>query len=135
MEYKITVHDIAPSLNIVINKAKRHWAIYASMKKAWKKLINDAINPNWYPFLVPVTVTITLFFDDKRARDIDNYITAAKFCCDGLTKKENPEKFLIPDDNENWVKDVTIRLRKGEPKRTEIVIKEVENDKTLYQKM
>jgi len=122
MKYIIEVDEIAPSLNIVINKAKIHWAVYASMKKAWKKLINDKINPNWKPFLAPVTVTITLYFNDKRKRDIDNYCTAAKFALDALTKKDNPDKFLIPDDNENWITDVRIRLRKADKKYTKIEI-------------
>lgn len=125
MEYTITLNEIPPNLNEIIFKAKRHWAIYATMKKAWKKLVNDCINPNWLPFLTPIVVEVTFYFNDKRSRDIDNMAGAVKLLLDGFTKKENPNKFLIPDDNENWIKDVHIKLRKGSERKTVIVLKEI----------
>jgi Holliday junction resolvase RusA-like endonuclease len=123
MKYKIKINDeIPPSLNKVIFVAKKHHMIYAGMKKAWKKKINDMINPNWIPFIKPVKIKIVYSFNDNRRRDIDNY--TAKFLLDGLTKENNPNKFLIPDDNMDWIKDVSIKCIRGKTKYTELIIYE-----------
>lgn len=120
MKYIINIDDVPPNLNAIIFKAKRHWGIYASMKKAWKNTVNKSIDQKWVPFFKPVTISITYFFEDKRTRDIDNY--TAKFIMDGLTKKDNPDKYLIQDDSEKFVTDVHIRLRKNTIRHTVIEI-------------
>lgn len=126
MKYVINVEEIPPSLNRVIFVAKKHWSIYAGMKKSWKKLINDKLNPNWLPFENKVNVVITYYFADNRKRDPDNY--TAKFILDGLTKKDNPDKFILYDDSNAWISSVTIKIRKGETKYTNIVVQDTITD-------
>jgi len=109
MQRTIKLSGKLPSLNTLINYAKRHWGAYAGIKKQWKKKVNDCINPNWNAFMKPVHIDIILYFTDKRKRDLDNY--APKLLFDGLTKKDNPDKFLIYDDSSNWIKSYRVMMQ------------------------
>ena len=122
MKRTLTIYDVPPSLNTLINVAKRHWGAYASLKKTWKKYVNSAINPNWQPFIEPVVIEITYCFEDNRKRDLDNYVPKLLF--DGLTKKENPDKFLLYDDTTNWIVSYSVKIKYGcDKKQTKMVIK------------
>jgi Holliday junction resolvase RusA-like endonuclease len=123
MEYKIELDYTPPSLNDLINKAKKHWGGYAQLKKKWKARVNGAIEKGAKPFTKPVVITVDLYFTDNRRRDLDNYVPKLLF--DGLTKQANPYDYLVEDDSSKHIKAYTVRIFNGaEQEKTVITVRE-----------
>lgn len=78
------INDLPATLNKLNNL---HFIQRARMKEAWEVLVSDACREYGIKPVKRVSVTLALFFPDKRRRDLDNYGGLGfKFVCDGLVK-------------------------------------------------
>jgi Holliday junction resolvase RusA-like endonuclease len=107
----ITIPEIPPSLN---RWAGMHWAPKAQEKARWKQMV-WAASVQYKPFAVPVVVTVTYFFKDRRRRDFDNFVP--KFILDGLVGT------VLTDDDQSHLSELRIRFA-HDPKnpRTEVTL-------------
>ena len=80
----------------------------------WKKMV-WVLTARHKPFAVPVVVTVTYFFKDKRRRDFDNFVP--KFVLDGLVGT------VLADDDQSHVAELRIRFDQDSKKpRTEVTL-------------
>jgi Holliday junction resolvase RusA-like endonuclease len=109
-----------PGLNEIIDAAKSHFGVYATMKETH----TDAVcwMAKQAPKLTrPVEATITWYAKDKR-RDPDNVMAGQKFIFDGLVKAG-----VIPNDTWRYIKGIAHRFEidRKNP-RIEVRVVEVE---------
>lgn len=96
-------------------------------KQTWKEEVYYACKAQRIPALEQVALSITVYFPDKRHRDLDNYHpTTAKAIQDGLTFAG-----VIPTDDERYIPQLpTLAFRHDrEHPRTEVTITEVERER------
>jgi len=77
-----------PPMDLFPNRAKgRHWAALHATKKAYREnsgwLAKHQIR-NWTPTADNIALTLTFEMPDRRMRDADNCLAAAKAGLDGL---------------------------------------------------
>jgi len=86
--YTFTITHKFPSLNEVISAAKKHWAVYAKMKREETALVLKYVQSMMRMGMPKFNhLQIRLVFYEKmggRARDWDNITAAKKFILDGL---------------------------------------------------
>lgn len=94
---RITLDGETP---ISLNKyyAGAHWSKRKRDAQAQQLLVRSQIDPNIKPFDVPVKIKFTIYYKDKRIRDIDN--ATVKMYIDGL------KPFVIHDDDWRYVEAV-----------------------------
>ena len=107
---------IPKSLNVLF--AMNHWK-----RAAYKKEVSELVG--WLckgqtiePIVGPIDIHFTFQFKAKRNRDMDNFIGGAKFIIDGLK-----DAGIIPDDNSDIVKSITVQFKKGSKEQTIIKLK------------
>jgi Holliday junction resolvase RusA-like endonuclease len=109
-----------PGLNEIIDAAKSHFGVYATMKETYTDAVHWMVKQA--PKLTrPVEATITWYAKDKR-RDPDNVMAGQKFIFDGLVKAG-----VIPNDTWRYIKGITHRFEidRKNP-RVEVRVEEVE---------
>lgn len=105
-----------------LNKYRNaHYRILAEAKIKFDMVMSEQVMK--LPVMEKVELTYTVYFEDKRGRDIDNYCSiVGKFFSDCLVKAGK-----IPDDNFNYLQKITFLfggIDKNYP-RVEIDILEV----------
>lgn len=115
---KIVIPGELPSLNEIIEAAKKHWSVYARMKEDNTNLV--AWSAKRLPKLNRADIVITWVCRDRR-KDKDNIMGGQKFIFDGLQ-----EAGVISNDGWQQIGDVTHRFAvdRGNP-RVEIELMEV----------
>ena len=106
--FTFTVTHKFPSLNEAIAAAKKHWAVYAKMKKENTSLVAEYVRSlrgsSDFPLGVFNQVSLRLMFQERargRLRDWDNITFAKKFILDGLVVAG-----VIPDDSPKHITDI-----------------------------
>lgn len=114
-----TIPEIPPTLNKFLGR-ENSWE-YRNTKAEWLKKISLCCTPKPRKPLEKAVVTLFFHFEDKRRRDLDNYL---KFVLDGLTAAG-----IIRDDN---FETIELRLKGVADKKgiTEIIIEELREDLT-----
>lgn len=93
---------------------QKHWATRLEMVNRIHAIVRSVIDPDVDPFLVPVAVTLTAYFD-KNPMDPDNI--PAKIYLDGI------RPWIILDDSPRYVHSVTTASRVDRKRpRVEIAI-------------
>jgi crossover junction endodeoxyribonuclease RusA len=105
----VSLPEVHPSLNTWYRWHR--YQIYEE-KRRWEKMV-QMLCFSKPKVTVPVVLTVTYFFRDRRKRDFDNY--PPKFILDGIKGS------LLPDDSEDWIQELRIRFA-HDPKspRTEV---------------
>lgn len=114
-----SIYALPPTLNQLNNI---HHFKRAKLKEQWEQLTLNACREYGIQPVERVSITMELYFPDKRRRDLDNYSGLGfKFVMDGLVKAG-----IIRDDSVNEV--VSLRIVYGgiyKRKHIDIIIKEV----------
>ena len=103
------------------NYRNTHYRLLNNAKKAYHKEVYKLLGTKRKRFKKPVTITYTVYFKDKRTRDIMNTISVVdKFVCDALVMSGT-----ITDDSYKFVTKVIGKFGKldSENPRVEVVIK------------
>jgi len=96
---KLTVELPLPTLNDVLNYAKRHWSFYSiKKKKETKRIAWLARAERLKPIERPVDVRC-LWLTKNRKTDPDNVAHAIKYVLDGLVVAK-----VFPNDTRKWIK-------------------------------
>ena len=111
-----TVTHKFPSLNEAIAEAKKHWSLYARMKRANTNLVADYIRSlrraGNFPLEVFDKASVYMIFEERakgKLRDWDNITFAKKFILDGMV-----EACIIPDDSPKHIVSLTERVFYGD---------------------
>lgn len=96
------------SLNVLLGM---HWRKRSHEQAVWDSLVFE----KWtvfdrFVFTKPVVLKYSLFFDQKRQRDRDNYLGGTKFVTDALKRT-----FLLRDDS-NAIRALTCDFFVGKPR-------------------
>lgn len=122
---EFTIEGELPTLNIVINKSKTHWAVYKNLKE-------EATEACMYYMMKdlgkqrtlekPVELTFVWYRPNKK-NDPDNIAHGCKYIIDGMVLGG-----LIPNDGWKNIAMITHKFEMGEAK-TRVFISETESDK------
>ena len=120
MKAELTIPGELPSMNEIIEAAKRHRMAYSNMKEEYTELVR--LNClRCHRFDNPVSVSVTWYTKDER-KDPDNVIAGQKFIFDGLVKAH-----VIPNDTRRFVREIRHRFETDrENPRVEIEIEDYE---------
>ena len=92
-----------------------HWSQRKELADAIHWSVREVIDPNIEPFSMPVDITVTCYYKDRRRRDSDN--VCPKMYIDGL------RDFVIVDDDTRYVRAVTtVAAHDKENPRVEIEV-------------
>lgn len=87
MTQKLTIPSEFPDFNLIVGKAKRHWAQYSALKRKYTTLVkllakSEGLRPvQRYPVVIEMD-----WYCRNRRRDPDNVCCAKKFILDGLVE-------------------------------------------------
>ena len=96
MKAELTIPGELPSMNEIIEAAKRHRMAYSNTKDEYTELVR--LNClRCHRFDNPVSVSATWYTKDER-KDPDNVMAGRKFLFDGLAKAH-----VIPNDTRRFV--------------------------------
>ena len=119
---KIVINGTLPSLNTIINEAKKHPMAYASMKNESTQTCQwpmKELPPDFTPDKVFLDIT---YFVPNWRTDPDNVAAAKKFIMDALVEEE-----IIEDDTHKFIAGWEESFKKDkENPRIEIEIEKVE---------
>jgi Holliday junction resolvase RusA-like endonuclease len=97
MKSVFTIHLAFPSPELFPNRTKgKHWG---SMYKAKTEAVTSSFlltklqAKNWEPTTKDLRVTVTFLMPDKRKRDADNCLSAAKSALDGVAQALKVDDF------------------------------------------
>lgn len=97
----------------------RHWSERSAEAKRVHMVVRAALDPEWAIFDVPVAITVTAYFKNKRVQ-LDASNIAAKFYEDGLIG------WLITDDKPAYVQSMTtVSLLDRSNPRVEIEVRAI----------
>ncbi|KRE33276.1 hypothetical protein ASG85_13425 [Paenibacillus sp. Soil724D2] len=97
----LTIYELPPTLNALNNM---HHMTRAKTKEHWSSMIERACIQYGIKPVKRVSITLELYFPDKRRRDLDNYSGLGfKFLMDGLV-----DNGILPDDSINEVVELRI---------------------------
>ena len=122
-EYKFTIPGELPTRNEEINASKKHWGAEGKLKREALKRCGWS-DIKQIPELEAVKLEATFYREDRRT-DPDNIISAIKYVIDSLQ-----EYGVLENDGWNEVKGPMVLdwEKDKENPRTEIVVREVENE-------
>ena len=118
---KIVLEIEFPTMNEIINIAKKHWTKYANMKKQYTDFV--VWNTKKYAKIhEQVDITFIWWCKNKR-KDKDNIMAGQKFILDGL------QKTILDNDNWKCVRNITHKFEvdKYNP-RVEVLLKEFKEE-------
>jgi len=119
MILKLTIPKLQRSLNILL---RWHWAVFQKEQGVFNFLVHVAYKTQGKKMHFKgkkVAIAYTLYFKDKKKRDLSNY--GQKMIDDCLIREG-----IIDDDNSEIVLEEVVRIRydKRDP-RTEVVITDI----------
>jgi len=114
----LNIPMVPPSANVYI---RQHWATRAKLRDEWHLAVWALCNEARVTPLDKCTINCTIYFRDKRKRDLDNFeFTLKKLIQDALVRIG-----IIPDDTPDHITWKNVSLGHDEIKpRTEIIISE-----------
>lgn len=99
----LTIYKLPPTLNEMNNV---HYMKRAKMKEEWEELVIRACRENGIRPMGRASITLELWFPDKRRRDLDNYGGFGfKWILDGLVKAG-----VLKDDSTDYVGELGVRF-------------------------
>lgn len=118
MDYKVVIQGALPSLNEIIDEARRNRYASAEQKKKYTDLI--AWHMKKLPQLERIDIVIVWHCDSKR-KDKDNIMAGQKFILDGMV-----EAGVIKNDGWSEVGDIRheFAIDKNNP-RIEVLIRDI----------